>query len=175
MAGHYQQDNSSREEQGLYVKRRLNPYGEYVPFGGENLPQEWRGLLAPLQERYLAVRGAQLFSSIWGKVGASINLEVAYPALVSDSVRKGASLLVFVANFNWFHNSNLGELALAMTQLRAIENGRYVVLATNSGISAIVDPTGTILTRSLPAKRGIIMDSVQFLFEKTPFTKMWWL
>jgi apolipoprotein N-acyltransferase len=59
--------------------------------------------------------------------------------------------------------------------MRAVENGRFVVLATNTGISAVIDPAGVVTSVSYPGKRGSLIDTVQFLYGQTPFSKMWWL
>ncbi|HEY9870950.1 MAG TPA: apolipoprotein N-acyltransferase [Candidatus Obscuribacterales bacterium] len=161
----------------IYVKRRLVPFGEFVPGGplADLLPSRVKELLMGGSPGFVSARSAYLLSSVWGKVGASICVEVIYPRLIADEVRQGASLLVNVSNLAWFHGSTLNRQVLAAAILRAVENGRYLVLATNTGISAVVDPAGVVTSVSIPGKRGVLIDTVQFLYKKTPFTKMWWL
>ncbi len=164
----------SREN--FYVKRRLVPFGEYLPSGplGALIPQPVKNLLLGRQG-FVPSSSLSLISSMWGKIGASICVEVIYPHLIADEVRHGASLLVNVSNLAWFHDSVLSRQILAAAVFRAVENGRYLVLATNTGISAVIDPCGVVTSESLPGKKGIVLDRVQFLYNKTPFTRMWWL
>lgn len=161
----------------IYVKRRLVPFGEYIPGGAmaELIPSYIKALIIGRSLGFVSARSAYLLSSVWGKVGASICVEVIYPRLIADEVRQGASLLVNVSNLAWFHGSTLNRQVLAAAILRAVENGRYMVLATNTGISAVVDPAGVVTSVSIPGKSGVLIDTVQFLYKKTPFTKMWWL
>ena len=112
---------------------------------------------------------------MWGKVGVSICAEIIYPHIVSTEVRRGANLLVNMSNLGWFHASSLNRQMLAASVFRAIENGRYVVVASNTGISAVIDPAGMVKSQSLPGRRGVILDTVQFLYTQTPFSRMWWL
>lgn len=161
----------------LSVKRRLVPFGEYVPGGplADVLPVEVKRLLMGGNQGFVAARTAFLLGSIWGKIGASICVEVIYPRLIADEVRQGASLLVNVSNLAWFHGATLNKQVLAAAIMRAVENGRYLVLATNTGISAVVDPAGVVTSVSIPGHKGVLINTVQFLYKKTPFTKMWWL
>jgi apolipoprotein N-acyltransferase len=127
------------------------------------------------RESFFAGNAIRLLDSGWGKMGLSIYIELIYPNLIADEVRRGASLLVNVSNLAWFHDSSINRQLLAAAVLRAVENERYFVLATNTGISAIIEPTGLIASESLPGERGVLLDTIQFLYRKTPFSKMWWL
>lgn len=161
----------------VYAKRRLVPFGEFLPAGpiGEFIPPSIKRLLMGGSDGFLPDSSLRLLSCLWGKIGTSICVEVVYPKLISAEVRRGASLLVNVSNLAWFHNSVLNRQILACAIMRAVENGRYMVLSTNTGISAIIDPAGVVTSCSLPGRKGILLDTVQFLFKKTPFTQMWWL
>lgn len=157
----------------LYVKQRLVPFGEFAPLGPLGQTINERLPLSP--EVFLKSKSARPLRSIWGGIGVSICVELIYPHLVSNEVRHGANLLVNVSNLGWFHQSFLNRQILAAAVMRAVENGRYVVLATNTGISAVIDPTGVVTSVSYPGKRGSLIDTVQFLYGQTPFSKMWWL
>lgn len=161
--------------ESYYIKRRLKPFAEYIPFGGEHIPADMRKWLTGFKYGYLPGHRARLLNSIWGKVGVSIADELIYPKLIAREVRNGASLLVNVANFSWFHESKLMNQVLAAAVFRAVENGRFVVLSTNTGISAVIHPSGIVVGRSLPERKGVLVDTVQFLYKRTPYTKMWWL
>ncbi len=160
----------------LYVKRRLVPFAEYTPFPATAiLPPRWRSLLSGACPELTGAPELLLPRSVWGRVGGSLSLEVVYPQLIAAEVRRGASLLVNLADLSWFHNSILSRQLLAAAIMRAVENERYLVLATNTGISAVIDPSGCVTSSSLSARQGVLIDTVQFLYRKTPFTKMWWL
>jgi apolipoprotein N-acyltransferase len=167
-------DNKDR---GVYVKRRLIPILEFIPWGDvlDELPQSIREKIPASKQSFLRTQITQLLASPWGKIGVSISSEIIYPRLIAQEVREGAALLVNISNLAYFHNSYLSRQVLAAAVFRAVENQRYVILATNTGVSAVIDPTGMIQSASYVGKRGTLMDTVQFLNEKTMFTNMWWL
>lgn len=156
----------------LYAKQYLLPFGEFAPLGqfGADASRNYAG-----PERMLRGNQAHLLQTMWGKVGVAISNEILYPHLVSTEVRRGASLIVNIANLGWFHSSSLNRQMLAAAVFRAVENGRYVVIASNTGISAVIDPSGMVKSQSIPGKRGVILDTVQFLYKPTTFSRMWWL
>jgi apolipoprotein N-acyltransferase len=160
-----------------YVKQRLIPFGETIPVNllYQSIPEELRSKLPASSERFLAAQKPQLLRSGWGKIGVAICNEVIYPQLVSEQVRKGASLIVVLANLGFFHSSSFNKQFLACATLRAVENKRFLILSTNTGISAVIDPAGVVVSKSYALKRGVLIDTVQFIYSKTPFNRMRWL
>ncbi len=161
------------DKDNLYVKQRLVPFGEFAPLGPLGQKINERLPLSP--DVFLKSKSARPLRSIWGGIGVSICVELIYPHIISNEVRHGANLLINVSNLGWFHQSSLNRQILAAAVMRAVENGRFMVLATNTGISAVIDPSGVITSVSYPSKRGALIDTVQFLYGHTPFSKMWWL
>ncbi|MBS1952826.1 MAG: apolipoprotein N-acyltransferase [Cyanobacteria bacterium SZAS-4] len=161
------------DKDNLYVKQRLVPFGEFAPLGPLGQRINERLPLSP--DVFLKSKSARPLHSIWGGIGVSICVELIYPHIISNEVRHGANLLINVSNLGWFHQSFLNRQILAAAVMRAVENGRFFVLATNTGISAVIDPSGVITSVSYPSKRGALIDTVQFLYGHTPFSKMWWL
>ncbi len=161
------------DKDNLYVKQRLVPFGEFAPLG--QLGQKINERLPLSPDLFLKSKSARPLHSIWGGIGVSICVELIYPHIISNEVRHGANLLINVSNLGWFHQSSLNRQILAAAIMRAVENGRFMVLATNTGISAVIDPSGVITSVSYPSKRGALIDTVQFLYGHTPFSKMWWL
>jgi len=161
----------------VYVKQRLVPFGEFAPLGkvGQDISAQIEHQSNNAPEKFLAGTKAHLLQSLWGRIGVAIGLEVIYPSLFSCEVRKGANILVNISNLGWFHSSSLNKELLAAGVFRAVENGRYLVMASNTGISAVIDPAGLIKSQSLAGKRGVVLDTVQFLYKSTPFSRMWWL
>jgi apolipoprotein N-acyltransferase len=160
-----------------YVKQRLVPFGEFAPLGkfGQNISDRIESHSKNAPDKFLAGTQAHLLQCLWGKMGVAIGLELIYPSLISKEVRKGANLIVNISNLGWFHSSSLNKELLAAGVFRAVENGRYVVIASNTGISAVIDPAGVVKSQSFSGKRGVIIDTVQFLYKSTPFSRMWWL
>jgi len=131
---------------GFYYKRHLVPFGEYIPLKaifGEFL----KFLEVPLSEFSAgAPQQANLYAGgQW--VGLSICYEDVFGELVRTSLPK-ATLLVNVSNDAWFGRSIAPHQHLEIARMRALENGRYLLRATNTGISAVIDPQGQIVTRS---------------------------
>ena len=154
---------------GQYIKRRLVPFGEYVPLDGilrglihffdlpmsRNTPGPW--LQPPLM-------AGELLLSI------SICYEVVYPELVRQSTRD-ADLLVTVSNDTWFGSSIGPWQHIQMARMRALENGRFMVRATNNGITAVIDHRGN-LKSSLPQfKAGVLRGDVEIRTGSTFFNQ----
>ncbi|HEY9676444.1 MAG TPA: apolipoprotein N-acyltransferase [Drouetiella sp.] len=164
---------SPTQKDNLYVKQRLVPFGEFAPLGP--IGAQINNRLPLTSEGFLKSKSARPLRSIFGGIGTSICVELIYPHLISNEVRHGANLLINVSNLGWFHKSRLDRQILAAGIFRAVENGRFLVLSTNTGISAVIDPSGIVTSVSYPGKRGTLTDTVQFLYGHTPFSKMWWL
>jgi apolipoprotein N-acyltransferase len=128
-----------------YEKNLLIPFTEYVPLG-DLLP----GLAARFASAaHFAAASATpaLVLGAW-RIATPICYEAVRPAFVRRMVREGdANLLVTLANDAWFGDSQEPWLHLQMARLRAVEQRRYLVRATNTGISAVVDANGRIVAR----------------------------
>ncbi|MBZ0187498.1 MAG: hypothetical protein K8F91_14720, partial [Candidatus Obscuribacterales bacterium] len=166
-----------KTKEDVYIKRRLVPLGEAAPIQilNERIPAPLRERIPATREKFMSSDSTNLLRSIWGNVGLSIFIELVYPKLIAEEVRKGASLLVNVSNLSWFHESSLNRQLLAAAVFRAVENGRYLVLSTNTGVSAVITPAGLISSMSVSGQRGVLLNTIQFLYSKTPFSRMWWL
>jgi len=129
-----------------YDKMHLVPFGEYVPlsrvlfFAGKFL-QEVSDFSAGDRRILFDVRGIRF--------GSAICYEIIYPDEVAAFAREGAEFLVTQSNDTWYAGTVMPYQHHAMAVFRAIENRRYLVRATNSGISSIVDPAGRV-TRATP-------------------------
>lgn len=93
----------------------------------------------------------------------AICYEVVYPNLARDAVRSGSQLLTTITNDAWFGRSSAPWQHFEMASLRAIEQGRYLVRAANTGISGIVDPYGRVLARSRLFEPALLVGDVRFL------------
>lgn len=134
---------------GAYDKRRLVPFAEYAPF--PRLPlMGWR-FDAPGD--YTPGRAATVFR-VPVPFGALICFEVIYPDLARDLVREGAELLVNISNDAWFGSGAGLEQHFAIAVFRAVEVRRALARATNTGITALVGPSGRVLARFPVGVRG---------------------
>lgn len=130
---------------GHYDKEHLVPFGEYVPLPGllGFLPKLVQGIgeFAP---------GSDQPALAWGNLalGVLICYETIFPELAQDRVEHGANLLVNISNDAWFGRSSAPVQHLHLSVLRAVEQNRWIARATNTGISALIDPRGRILERT---------------------------
>ena len=131
---------------GTYDKTFLLAFGEYLPLG-ETLPilYEW----SPHSGRFSP--GDHVRPIEWDgfKITVLICYEDIIPSFARHAVNEGKpDLLVNLTNDAWFGDSTAPWQHLALAQMRAIEHRRYFVRSTNSGVSAVIDPIGRIVTQS---------------------------
>ena len=156
--------------EGIYYKRHLVPFGEYLPL------RRWLGeLLAvmPLpvadfsagdpRQPPLQVRGVA--------VGPSVCYEIIFP----EEVRRmlpAAGLLVNVSNDAWFGASLGPPQHLEMARMRALETGRPLLRATNTGITAVIDHRGRLLGRAPQFRPAVVRETVQPRQGATPYVQL---
>ena len=132
---------------GIYHKRRLVPFGEYMPFGFALRPVA-RALGIRLAE-FSAGPGEQAPIRLGPHtLGVSICYEIAFSAAVRGDLPQ-AAMLVTVSNDAWFGDTIGPHQHLEIARVRATETGRWLVRATNTGLSAVVSSRGEIRA-SLP-------------------------
>ena len=104
-------------------------------------------------------------------MASSICVEAVYPGFNNDQLRQGADLLVNLSDDGWFGDSNLPYMHLQAVRWRSLEARRWMVRASNSGISAIIDPNGAVVA-SLPfGQPGSLRQRVFAETELTPFVR----
>ncbi len=151
-----------------YDKIHLVPFGEYVPWWAfpslvGKITFE-AGDFAPGTE-YKVAQTPQ------GGIGVFICYESIFPQLVRKLVNRGAGVLVNISDDGWFGSSSAGSQHFEMARLRAIENHRYLLRATNDGITAIIDPRGEVV-QSLPRGRETVLaGNFEYLTTETFYTK----
>jgi apolipoprotein N-acyltransferase len=125
-----------------YDKTHLVPFGEYLPF-----PQLFAfagGLTKEVGEFQRGVSRVPLDAS-GQKLGIFICYESIFPDEVREGPLQGAQVLVNISNDGWYGDSGAWRQHLQQTQMRAIENDRWLLSATNTGMTASIDPYGRIL------------------------------
>ena len=154
---------------GIYQKTRLVPFGEYVP-----LEKNLRGLIhffnlptSIISPGRGQQRGIQVGATM---VMPSICYEIAYPALVAKGAAK-ADILLTVSNDAWFGDSIAPQQHLQIAQMRALETGRYIIRATNNGLSAIINSKGEITLQGTQFIQQSIEGEVYATHGLTPYVR----
>jgi len=101
------------------------------------------------------------------ELGILICYEGIFPEASRTYKKKGADLLVNITNDAWFGETSAPYQHLSMTVFRAVENRLYMVRSANTGISAIIDPTGRIVAQTKLFERTALRNPVKFLNGKT--------
>jgi apolipoprotein N-acyltransferase len=154
---------------GRYFKRRLVPFGEYVPFEGL-----LRGLIAffdlPMSRMSPGPWEQPLLDLAGRRAVMAICYEVVYPELVRAGPAD-VDLLLTLSNDTWF-GASIGPLQhLQMAQMRALENGRYLLRATNNGVTAIVDAHGVVKARLPQFEAGVLRGEYRIMTGTTPYAR----
>jgi len=152
----------------IYNKRHLVPFGEYIPF-----VSLLRGLIdffdMPMSNvsHGRSIQDNIQVSSIEGvKFSPLICFDVAF----GNTVRKSnisSNFIINVSNDTWFGKSMGPYQHLAITRIRAIENNKWVIRATNDGISAIITNNGTIVDKIDKNISGVINSGINFTYKRS--------
>jgi apolipoprotein N-acyltransferase len=142
-----------------YQKTHLVPFGEFVParpiFG-------WIPALDQVPRDAVPGEEGRLFDIAGGKVAPVISFEGDFGSLVRQRIAMGGRLLVVATNTSTWRRSWASEQHVAMSRVRAAENGVYVVHAAISGISGIISPSGELLQRSQMWLPRVLVQDVPF-------------
>ncbi len=156
-------------EHRFYNKHHLVPFGEYLPFR-EILYHPLRLFNISISNFSPGKYTEKNFETDKGNFGMSICYEDAY----GDEIRRSmpeANILVNVSNDAWFGNSIAPHQHLQIARMRAIENGRYFLRATNNGISAIIDNKGKVISHSPQFEKHVLNSNVKLFTGDTPYSK----
>jgi apolipoprotein N-acyltransferase len=155
---------------GVYHKMHLVPWGEYVPL------KDLLFFVGPLVEAigtgFVAGDKATLLPVGGHLVSVAICYEVIYPDLVRRFVRGGSELLTTITNDAWFGPTSAPYQHFEQASMRAIEEGRYLVRAANTGISGIVDPYGRVLERSGIYQPAVVVGDARLLTASTLYSRL---
>lgn len=149
---------------GVYKKMHLVPFGEYVPL------KRLLFFAAPLVDAvsdFSPGEQAVVMSIGSHTLSTAICYEVVYPDLVADFVQRGSQLLTTITNDAWYGSSSAPYQHFEQAALRAVEQGRYLIRAANTGISGIVDPYGRVVAASPIFERTVVTGDVRFLNGRT--------
>ena len=154
---------------GTYLKQKLVPFGEYVP-----LQEVLRGLIAffdlPMSDFARGEPGQPLLQAKGLQIASYICYEVVYPEFAAGLAAQ-SDLLLTVSNDAWFGRS-IGPLQhLQMAQMRALEAGRWMIRATNNGITVLIDPRGRITEQVPQFEQAVLYGEVTPMQGLTPYLR----
>jgi apolipoprotein N-acyltransferase len=149
---------------GVYRKIHLVPFGEYVP-----LKQVFffAGHLVDAVSDFSPGQAISLLPVDGHLLSTAICYEIVYPNLVRQFVVNGSELLSTITNDAWFGDSSAPYQHFQQASMRAIEEGRYLVRAANTGISGIVDPYGRVVAESRLYEETVMVGTARFLHAST--------
>lgn len=137
--------------EAVYLKRQLVPFGEYNPFKSDSLRFT--------ATDFSAGEDCSLIKSDKGMIGCAICFESVFPGSVSECVKEGAEAIIILTNDSW-----LGKIIPlyqhhSHSVMRAVENNRYVLTSTNTGISSVINNKGEVMVQSELNTESVIESS----------------
>ena len=153
-----------------YYKRRLVPFGEFFPV--PKFVRSWMRLMSLPYVDFAAGDANQPALHAAGvKLGATICYEDAYGA-EQLAVLRDATVLINVSNDAWFGDSTAPHQHLEIARMRALEAGRYLLRATNNGITVVIGPHGEIRDRIEQFEPGVLKSTVEPRTGLTPYARV---
>lgn len=164
----FRPDGSVDEQR--YYKRQLVPFGESNPLGeiAKILPFELFDFFN--DSKLVAGESANVFDTEYGKIGATICFDSIYEYVTREATQEGAEIITLSTNDSWFSDSKAVYQHNRHAQIRAIENGRYIVRAASTGTSTVISPNGQILTQLAPLTEGYTAYDVYAISDRTLYT-----
>jgi apolipoprotein N-acyltransferase len=152
---------------GRYDKQYLLAFGEYLPFG-ETFPVLYKW--SPNSGQFTPGKSFEPLTWRDHRISTLICYEDILPAFVRQIVSHGdPDLLVNLTNDAWFGESTEPWIHFALAKMRAIEHRRFLVRATNSGVSGIVDAAGRVVTHGGTFREEAVVGEARFMRQKTLF------
>ena len=152
--------------EGEYDKVNLVPFGEFIP------PMfEWVGRITHEVGDFVPGERVVDFKVDGHSVGAFICYEAVFPDFVRQFVHRGAQVLVNISNDGYFGHSAAHEQHLLIARMRAAENRRWLIRATNDGITAVIDPRGRVMDRMAPFVQTSKLMAFDYESAETAYTR----
>jgi apolipoprotein N-acyltransferase len=154
---------------GVYRKQHLVPFGEYVPL------KRLLFFVGPVVEAvadFSPGTDTALLPVDGHLVSTAICYEVVFGGLSRAAVQAGAELLTTVTNDAWYGTTSAPWQHFEQARLRAIEQGRYLVRAANTGVSGVVDAHGRVVARGDLFETTLLVHDVQLADGASLYAKM---
>jgi apolipoprotein N-acyltransferase len=151
-----------------YDKSHLVPFGEFVPWGFGWIVKTFA---IPLSDFSLGRKNPRPLALAGQLVAPNICWEDAFGEEIIRQLPE-ATLLANVSNVAWFGDSLAPAQHLQISRMRAIETGRTMLRATNTGVTAIIDPRGRVVARLPQYTEDVLAGAVQGYAGATPYVKV---
>jgi apolipoprotein N-acyltransferase len=154
---------------GVYRKMHLVPFGEYVPL------QRLLFFVKPIVEAvsdFAPGTEAVLLPVGTHHASTAICYEVIFASLMRQFVVNGSELLTTITNDAWYGTSSAPFQHWDQSAMRAIEGGRYLARAANTGISGFVDPYGRVLQKTTLFTPAMLVADLRFIQERTIYSRI---
>jgi apolipoprotein N-acyltransferase len=148
-----------------YSKIHLVPFGEYVPF------KEWFSFAGGLTKEvgdFSRGTSRQPLAAGNQKLGVFICYESIFPDDIRQFANNGAQVFVNISNDGWYGDSGAYAQHLKQARMRAVENARWLLRDTNTGVTAAIDPYGRVVA-SVPRKLRNVLEAPYSLSAETTF------
>jgi apolipoprotein N-acyltransferase len=152
----------------LYDKIHLVPFGEYVPW------RRWLSFAKKLTGGlgdFTPGKTIRVGSLPGGRFGVFICYEAIFPAEVREFAARGAELLINISDDGWYGRTAALAQHMHMARVRAVENRRWLLRDTNTGLTVDFDPYGRIVARLEPDTRGVLAAPYGFRADRTLYTR----
>jgi len=151
----------------IYRKIHLVPFGEYVPL------KRVLFFVGPIIDAVSDFTPGDrvVMLPVAGHVASTaICYEVIYSSLIRSFVQQGSELLTTITNDAWYGWTSAAYQHWEQASMRAIEEGRYLARAANTGISGFVDPYGRVMQQSNMFQSAVMVDELRFIQERTIYS-----
>lgn len=160
--------SSNGEWQGRYDKSHLVPFGEYLPFPG--LFSFAGGLTREVGQFESGSSRAPL-EAPGERLGTFICYESIFPDEIRQFARNGSQVFVNISNDGWYGDSGAYAQHLNQTRMRAVENDRWILSSTDTGVTASIDPFGRVAERLARKQRAALVAPYALVFVTTFYTR----
>ncbi|MDX6770641.1 MAG: apolipoprotein N-acyltransferase [Elusimicrobiota bacterium] len=148
---------------GVYRKRELVPFGEFVPFRGL-IPRwavdRWFNVLDRFEDMGPGAKDQALLATAWGPTSVTICYEALFPRWALRDAARGARLIVNVTNDGWYRGTEQPAQHFFVNALRAVETRSWLVRSANGGLSGVISPWGEVVALQPEGARGRLDASV---------------
>jgi apolipoprotein N-acyltransferase len=160
--------NANGEWQARYDKSHLVPFGEYLPFPG--LFSFAGGLTREVGQFEHGTSRVPL-DAAGQRLGTFICYESIFPDEVRQFARNGAEVFVNISNDGWYGDSGAYAQHLNQTRMRAVENERWILSSTDTGVTASIDPFGRVAARLARKERATLVAPYALTFVTTFYAR----
>jgi apolipoprotein N-acyltransferase len=152
---------------GRYDKIHLVPFGEYVPY------KPLFFIAGHILDGLPFVPGSRRV--IFDEAGHRYGAFICYESIFGDEIRQfageGAQVLVNLSDDGWYGDTSAPWEHLDMARMRAIENDRWLLRATNTGVTAAIDPYGRVVQQMPRHVRGALLAKFNYISDETFYTR----